>query len=582
MSLLGGIKSQHRGQLRLRHIAPILLSIFLITIVSSFSSAQVLIVELSDVHSAYDRLPNFLRSFSELRENYLKTEPQGKVVVIVNGDYTGLSAWTIEGGWLGIKALEHISKQAQVLFVMGNHDAFDWSTAEDGNRLMAQQLQRMSMLGIHVMGSNFDYDRVTDALVEKKFDFTPASGKTIRFVGLGLPQFFQKSNWTEDPYAPVILRVKRSQPIMRDAVEAAAKDRIPSLILFQHDSQTDVVRRIRRLKVPEGLSLPVVFAAHDHLLAQDQVGQTHIVDSRSNYDFTAVKLDRKNQVKDIKFYDQAAQEKMARAYLLRKSAKPEFHDSSQEIFLRSAERYVEKLKIQNQEIVTDTGGFTDFKYSLKEGPRPLGTALAETLRAWATAQMVTLNPSANSLPVIAMYNSSSYRRDDAIPAGEIDRSVVSSFYPFPGRVLMFQTTYQTVQKLFSDLRQWRLGEDGKYTPQLSANLYETENFQLVEADTQIPLTDKPNQQVILVLDSWLSQNGYKIDSFDQFLKTHSALAAYPHKDIMQEYVAKVLPRFSPPARSMTKLNPALAALAPNFASKLKLQSVRCEQVHRIF
>lgn len=509
----------------------------------SRAHGQTLIVEFSDAHSAYDRLPNFLRTVNESIREFRAQHPQGQAVILVNGDYSGLSAWTNEEGWLGIKALEHLLRQAPVLFVLGNHDAFDWSDNTRGNELVARQLTRLHQVGVKVLGANIEFGDSTRNLTSEHFDLH-ANGKTLRFAALGLENFFVKSNWVNDPKHPIVNRMLDTDRTLAQTWDRAALEGVNSLVFFQHDGYREVAERVRKLathrKGRVGPQLPVVFAAHDHELARIKVEGTEIVDSRSNFDMSTVLLDQDLKFQKSEFYDQARQQEVA--------SRAHRADEGMERFIRSTENLVAKTQRQSGEVLADLGGFDDYKLTLKDGRRPLGTALAESLRAWGQEEAAKLGKS--RLPVVAMYNSSSYRRDDPVRPGSLTRGDVRGFYPFPGEIMMFETTLEEAQKLFADLRQWRLAQDGKYTPQLSENLTEGEALTLILKRNG----RAKNTRVLLVLDSWLSRNGYAIESFDIFLKAHAPIAGHAHMRLLESYAPRVFERLAPPVKSCRRVH----------------------------
>lgn len=521
----------------LRKWIPLLPSLLLLLIGLLVSKAhgQTLIVEFSDSHSAYDRLPNFLKSVQTQIADFRRQNPQGQAVILVNGDFSGLSAWATESGWLGIKALEHLNRMAPVLFVLGNHDGFDWSDHKQGNSLVAQQMARLSQVGVTLLGSNIEFAENLRPLLKPHYDLS-VNGKQIRFAALGLENFFVKSNWMNDPKNPILHRMHDSVDTMERIVTGARHEGTDAVIFFQHDGHQEVSERIEKLQARlhtlGGPQIPVVFAAHDHEIANRRVGPTQIVDSRSNFDFSTVVLDRELRFASTQFWDEAKQASTA----LRAQKGPE----AWERFVKVTENFVAKARVRSSEVLVETGGFEDFKLTLKSGPRPLGTALAESLRAWGAQEAERLGY--GKLPVVAFYNSSSYRRDDPVKNGQLTRGDVAGFYPFPGEVMMFDTNIKEVERLFADLRQWRLQQDGKYTPQLSTNLAESAPFRL-------KLKNAEGERVILVLDSWLSRNRYAIPSFDQFLIRHQALTSSPHQQLLEKFAPGVFARLSPPAKS---------------------------------
>lgn len=503
------------------------------------AGAQVQVIEFSDSHSSYDRLALFLRNFDQITSDYLNSEPSGKIVVIVNGDFAGISSSSDENGWFGVRTLAQLANVASVVYTPGNHDGFDWGVVGYGNRLMNRQLEFLKKSGVHIVARNY---RLDSDVTEPYFDLQMASGAKIRFAGFGLEEIFKKSAIQVDALPKIILSTAPIADAMREVAVEAIRDRVENLIFFQHDSQANLRSNLQALDSTMGLelgkagvSIPVAFAAHDHLRKREVMGRTLLLDSRSNFDFSVVELGAEGERKSDRFFDRPAQTSQ-----LRESRAPKFPQL--EKMARAIEKKVEAQRLRSSQVVGHTGGFTDIKVDLKTGRAELGTVLADSLKAWGQASRPQ---SSASLPIVAFYNSSSFRRDEPILPGKLVIGTLETFYPFPGDARLFLASGDEIDALFSALRAWRLNEDGMYTPQMSRGLSEARDKL---GKFSLNFNDQPldsNGKYLLVLDSWLSRNGYKIEVFMQFLKSHPVLAAKDMTAIFKSYAPQVMMNASP-------------------------------------
>ncbi len=132
---------------------------------------MLVIVNIADLHSAYDNYPRLARVVSDLAESHQRDQ----LLVLVNGDvfeYGNVVGSRSEGGpdWL---FLERMNEHARVIVNIGNHE-FDFQSPED---FMA----RAHQAGIKVIG-NIGVEGV-DELPRPWIDIEHA-GTNVRIVGL--------------------------------------------------------------------------------------------------------------------------------------------------------------------------------------------------------------------------------------------------------------------------------------------------------------------------------------------------------------------------------------------------------------
>jgi 2',3'-cyclic-nucleotide 2'-phosphodiesterase (5'-nucleotidase family) len=176
-----------------------------------------------------------------------------------------------------------------------------------------------------------------------------------------------------------------------------------------------------------------------------------------------------------------------------------------------------------------TRGFAAVKLDLKAGPEQLGTAIADAMAIWARETLgsnQSIEVASRWLPVVAFFNSSSYRRDEAIPAGAFTEGDLRSIYPMPNEgMAVFRVSGEELIELFRSLREHRRREQS-YSPQLSANLRATESLDLEFRDSRGGWSPvNPEQIFALVADPWLSRNGFELAAWNRLLNRRAMLIA---------------------------------------------------------
>lgn len=490
----------------------LLFFIAFLTLYTPSAPCQFLIIQTGDNHTAYDRAPDFLKSVEVLRSDYLKANPNGQVILMINGDFGGVSAWSQDRGWMGIEMLRKLTEKYLVMYNLGNHDGFDWGIDEKGNELVYSQLRKLKDAGVHLLMGNIVATEETKNLFEPFLDLQSRSGRITRFVGLALEIFFKKSNWNKDSKRGIFKAIENNLASAKRHLEIADRERVEELIFFQHEGverseQLSIALQAEAKKQNLRVKMPVLFAAHDHLQASLKVGQTVVVDSQSNYDFSTVEIDSDGRVAHSEFFPKEKQSTLA-ARVQKNSIEFKFSEA--------ISRKVEEIRLSLSQTLGKTRGFSDVKWNLKKGRAALGTALAESLRLWV--QNTLGNVGGVNREIVSFYNSSSYRRDDPIPEGNLTRLIFESFYPFPGHAKIFEMNGAEVQTIFKAIRLYRINDDGLYTPQMSKNLSEGEGFQLIIDQGRSSREINPHEIYWVALDPWTSANGYQIPEVDIILK----------------------------------------------------------------
>lgn len=503
----------------------ILILLWLFLGCASFSTAQVRIFEFSDNHSAYDRLPQLLHSIDVLSTQYKAENPSGEVVIIVNGDFGGVSPWAVDQGELGIKALGALAREFKVLYVLGNHDGMDWGNSKIGNQLVIDQLKALHKSNVVLMGANFEFAPSIASLMTKRFDLKMKSEERLRFIGLGLESIFDQSNLNPHSQPQIIKSIKNSQRILKSEILRAQREGVENMVIFQHLGFEKLKSEIALLQNSQ-VHIPVAFAGHDHLFAQEQVGNTLVVDSQSQNDFSVVDLNSEGQVVKADFYDEDSQRR-----LLQFSA----HRIHLVKIARELEDLVKEVELDLTKVLGYTRGIQENKQNLKRGPSKLGSRVAESLRQYVSDRF-------ENREVISFYNSSSYRRDDYIQEGPITKETILSIYPFKGVVKAFEVSGAEVSMLFKATREHAQISSGSYSPQLSRNLREGSQFSLYLDQRLID----PEKSYVLVLDEWLSRNGYHLEVYHKILKNKRPLLEADVEEVFLETLPEILEKaYSP-------------------------------------
>jgi len=527
------------------------------------SFAKILFVEFSDNHSAYDNLPPFLESFAATKANFLTQNPDGQVIIVVNGDFGGQSAYSVEKGWLGIQALQTLAADNTVLYTLGNHDGFDFSTSD--NVLVKEQLTALHQAGVQILGKNIDFSDDVRDLVQDHFEISFGKGRKLRVYGFGLEIFFRKSNWVPTGPTKVINEMRNTFDEMSSAVRESLSSGVTDLVFFAHEgfevmkTLTQQIQDTFETQMSQaGLRFGLVFAAHDHLQKQENVRGANIVDSRSNYDFSTVEMDDDGKITKVRFMDAEARSQFQGTL--------DRADSHLARFFREANRALSELREKLDKVIGSCDGFSEIKANLKAGRAVLGIALADMISK-VGFELQTQDSKFDGLPIVAFYNSSSYRLDEPFPK-KITYGLMDAIYPLAGDITVRKVTRQEMQILFESQRRRRLLSEKNYTPQISSNLYETDDFKLNLVGENGPADARPDDWVLLVLDAWLSKNGNKVPEWDAILNAHTPLIGKEQRRFLVEEGASSLKEFH------------VKDLSPEVRSSVQKRSgLRCEALY---
>ncbi len=501
-----------------------LLRIFFLcfTISHSALAASTLLIQFSDTHSAYDRIPNFVRAVSAIAQDFQSKNPDGKVILLANGDIAGANLWTeFDGGSLTYQFLAALSTQYRIAFTVGNHEAFDFvgTHYEQGlpkNGLflkqaeeLVQTVQRQGHLqpSFRILAANAVPTDAARHLFASSMDFKINENETLRIVGLALPTLMNHSAY--DVSSPLqIFRYIR--PLLEEAQTQlwnASQEGITHVIFQCHESFGAVKKFAEELnswkaKIPalEQIKVPFVGAGHDHRVVLDKVNQTYVVDAGDQFAFSAIVLSDKLDVQSIKHWSQKDQKKYEK---FEKLSPVEME------MINTFNKETTRVLRATQHTVGATNGFRDNKHTLTLGRNSLGNALADSLTRWAQDTLKEYQNIPQYIDTVAFLNSSAYRKMSETAPGPLFIRDVKEMIPFQRSLRLVLLNGSDVELLFQSIRKHR-EILSKYSPQLPSYMQEIEKYRLLIRSQPI----QSNEIYALVLDDFLGSNGYGLKEFD--------------------------------------------------------------------
>jgi len=281
----------------------------------------------------------------------------------------------------------------------------------------------------------------------------------------------------------------------------------------------------------QALNLPVVFASHDHLVYNQKVGDTRVIDSGTNYAFTALELSETGSVENMRYLSPKQQKQFA--------GYDELQVQERKIVTR-AEKIIARVTALQSEIIGTSIGYADTRPTMEQGRGVLGMRLTDALIDWSNDSFALLPDAPEVAATFAFFNSGSYRYATPIPAGDVTRAQIIGMNPFEGGPVIYVLEGKHIQSMYEGLRK-QLAREKVYTPQISSNLNEGEDMQLLTKTPEgkwVPLD--PNQKYILVLGSWLGRNGFKVPEFAAALP--KGLDITPPDSVTRDVLMKYLPK----------------------------------------
>ena len=489
--------------------------------------AGTLIVESSDQHASYDRLETFVQHVNALADDYKRRDPTGKIVLLFNGDFTGSSTWSRgDRGWLAYRVLQELSQKYQLVFVPGNHDGLDWGKHAGGNELFTEQLKALKNAGVPVLAANLKPGKDGRAIFSGHYDVTDSSGEKTRFVGLALEDLFKQSNYQPDARVKPIAKEIPSVQAITTELTQAKKDGIRRMVLSFHESTKKtkaILEQITPLAKSLGIEIPVVFTAHDHLPVSEKVGDMHLANGGADFNFATVEFGQRGAVSEVRLHQAGETQTLPKRSQRRSPA------------LKALAEHVARVRKEEGQVLTRVPEYKETRADFIRERTRLGTLLSDTLADWAQSQLPKTGLPADT-PIVALYNSTSYRGNTSIAAGDFTRGDVRAIYPYENSCRFYQASGEEIERSVRAVRKY-MGESlGAYSPQLSSNLREnsTGGLEILDEGGQWhPL--EPGKKYGLVMDAWLSENGFRLPEMKWANDPTRILAQELHQDVLLQF-----------------------------------------------
>ncbi|PWU17724.1 MAG: hypothetical protein C5B49_08360 [Bdellovibrio sp.] len=511
----------------------------------STSLAQVRVALWSDVHSPLATIADHAAVIDQLGREYLRENPKGEFVIVVDGDFTSLSPYTrAEKGMKSFEVLRFLAQERKytVIFVPGNHDAFDWTGEVDGVEVFKQQIKLLHSWGGYTLAANMKgVSKDVRSIIRPYYDLRGVREKT-RLIGMTLRTLLQQSRLTRRSAARLFAEIEPYGPVLVRELDQAVQDGVRKVVLALHAGLGNVSNLVDETAdefSQRDLGLSLVMAGHDHEVVSELQGHAALIDAGANGSFTIADLDPRGEFikgSPVHFAVGDEQEGLIREGRWR---------SQQGFPLRNypptlkrlklgLTAWVERLDLELQRVLTVTRGFPEHKMHFKQGRTTLGSLLGEALVAWTRDQEWY-----KGQPIVAMLNSSAYRLEEPIPPGPLREITIRRMDPYQDIVTLFEVTGEQLENMFRNLRDYYSGHHQPYyTPQM--NLGSRENGDGLEVQTAGGWKKiSPTEKYLVPLDGFLSlhQDGesYELPEW-MFLQFFEAKAEACYGDILVRYL----------------------------------------------
>lgn len=555
-------------------------------LIAGTPAAPLGILTSSDQHSNYWRLIDWIYTVAHTHREFKKKYPDGVFIINIPGDFNGIESQSTqfpEGsnlrtdfGRTGIEVLAFLSHLCDIIKIPGNHDEFDWEEEErgSGNRLF---LEHHSELITWINQEGRQHHRVGPFkllaanlvpgphgrdLFQPYSDIAMPDGRKVRFVGGILDIFFSKSSYDRSGKLRLIEDVGPLAEMAKKQVDAAVRDGVTDVVFTIHEQiagERGLKNMARELDAhiarnPHGLDYsrlrtPIIFGAHEHSMKSSRVDGRLFVQSGSKQDAHFVVL---NDAFEIIEEEQFGKNEQAAIRAEMEPRRASLHVFEKYALSRVEARLAEISQGLNLAPLGRTErGFPYVKRDFHKGQSTGGHILAnilrsygpdvpvtDVLRSYGAAQDLPLGSMDEIIDDVAFYNSSSNRLETPIlPGTTMTYIEVMHLYGFPSRVAVFVVTGWELNELFRSARSAEAAR-GKYSPQLSSNLRETEGYQLeiLRNEKWEPL--QPGGQYRLTTDGFLGQNGPGLEVWETILGIKARKQEHSVHPRMTDLIAK--------------------------------------------
>jgi hypothetical protein len=502
------------------------------------TGARIGVMLVSDWHAYYGNLENLLKQIAYERHRFLGENPDGTFVVVFNGDNAGLSAYSHflqDEGELVYDFYRVLARDPRVRLVVGvgNHDAFDFEGAR-GNELFYMQTSSLVRDVRPYQGDDF---RVTNANLERvpdmeEFispyrDIETGQGK-LRFVGFVLNEFFKKSSYSPTEGRKLFLGLTPMARLVDRVVAEAVRDGVRVLVPMGHDYASHVIeirklleRANQRLPPEKRIRIAWALAGHDHI--QSIRREEGVLNAGSNGGAVFGVIEADGSLGEARAYRPAPPGRRVPA-----DDGPwnthEHLSTDEAEFLARHRPAIEAVRQRLETVVGVAPERFVRKELVKKGAAASGVWMADVMALWAWERMPEDFERLGIRGVVAFWNSSSYRYDFDIEAGEsVTEEMQFGVYPLAGRPPRRGIARgSTLLALYASARHERMQKDSTHTPQLSHGFRERNVRGRIELEWLHPvwkrwLPVQPDDRFLFAIDGFLGSNGYDISGWNELL-----------------------------------------------------------------
>ncbi|MCY4512394.1 MAG: 5'-nucleotidase C-terminal domain-containing protein [Bdellovibrionales bacterium] len=551
--------------------------IFLLFVLIGFSSVswgRVLLIQWTDAHSTLHTMSRQIYAIDQMAQEFKAQHPDGEVVVYIIGDFTSINAYVDDEGWLSIRAIKLLRKRGYtVLFTPGNHDAFDWVGKPGDIKLFIDQMQKIQKWGVKILAENLTgRSLLMDSFLSSSYPLETVKPVT-HIVGLTLSRLINHSNLYEEEARILFNGVENYNQTLERVLPEMRRKGVERVILGVHDSHikvSDIARDQDFLQI-FGIEIPVMMAAHDHLVASYKVGETFILDAGSYGSFNVIDISENGEASNIQHISISSQvpryvggKDIFRHGTIRKNWVTE--SDVKNSWLKKYEKKIKRNSLSpeaqgirtsiaqtieglitgkpngSRVVVTLENDVEETKFSMQYGRSRLGEMMAETLARWVRSVF----HGAEGRPVIAMFNSSAYRVEEPIPKGPVTEVALREMYPYKTEASFHQLKGKVIERLYFALRRdyiLRSGNKNRYSPQINPEVREFQNRLQVRVGEH--WTNINEDEVYPVaFGPWLSQHifgqSYRIEEWLEVLEGKPSLVSKGFQEILVEFLPEIL------------------------------------------
>lgn len=560
---------------------------------SQISHAQVRLIQLTDSHSIIENWAKTMVAIDKEAGDFLVRHPRGEVIIHVIGDFTSISPYNAsEGGWSSFEGLKLLRQRGHtILFTPGNHDGFDWTVKIEGTQLFLEQMNLLKQWGVEILASNLRRPtKALSKLLSESYPLRTINGNA-HILGMTIPTIMSKSNLNEKTAKLLFRRTESYEESFNKLLPDLEKKGVDKVFFGIHQGYKKLIKQIpliQRIKEANELTIriPLIMGAHDHQVAALKKSGILFSNAGSHNSFSVIDINREGEILEPVRHIARSQSAMEAIDLMDFSnGRAKVNDVRPgEIGMdpwivdygRQLDLQIEDAKKKMSRVLFTTKGIPQNKQDLKRGQADLGSIITQTMVQWAKSTAI-LN--GNTTPIVAFFNSSSYRIEDVIGKGEVTELTVRQMYPFLAEATLHHLTGREIHKLYFTLRKmYADGNKTLHSPQLNFGVREhNKRLQLLEDGIWQDI--KPTEQYWLVLDGWLSDHlvgqSYRIKYWFKIFLGRVPLAKKVFQDILVEFLPEVVARFEA-QKSIQK------SLLPSYVDTLYNQAPRTPRCQLIF